>query len=68
MVEGRMGTEGFEAPEVLQRAVYDGVPADIFAVGVTLFFAHNGFKPFKRAVFQDPQYGQINDGSSEYWA
>lgn len=70
MVEGRgMGTEGFEAPEVIEGAMHDGVRADIFAAGVTVFLTHTCLLPFRRAVAQDMLYGQIIEGNAEsYWA
>lgn len=40
-----MGTEGFQAPEVVQGE-YDGKKIDVFSLGVILFVLFTGFTPF----------------------
>lgn len=48
----KYGTEGWMAPEVLTKERYDtyeGVPADIFSLGVILFTMFFGQPPFNRA-------------------
>jgi serine/threonine protein kinase len=40
------GTERYLAPEILQRQLYDGEKADVFAAGVILFNLVLGFPPF----------------------
>lgn len=48
----KYGTEGFMAPEVLTKDRYDtyeGIPADIFSLGVLLFVMYFGQPPFNKA-------------------
>ena len=44
------------APEIIERKHYDGKKADMFAVGVILFFLVTGVFPFARASKNDPHF------------
>jgi len=47
---GLCGTEGYQAPETLRAdAAYDGVAADIFACGVSMFILTFAMSPFESA-------------------
>ena len=66
--DGRIGTHGYMAPEILQRKPYHGCPADIFAMGVILFELIFRFHPFKAASSYDKNYGLIAKNSPElFW-
>lgn len=42
----RLGSEGYMAPEVLNKSYKNGVKVDIFAAGVILFILCTGLFPF----------------------
>ena len=66
--DGRIGTHGYMAPEILQRKPYHGCPADIFAMGVILFELIFRFHPFKAASSYDKNYSLIAKNSPElFW-
>lgn len=49
MDPSKVGTTKYMAPEILLSIPYKGAPADIFALGVTLFYLAMGFPPFSLA-------------------
>ena len=64
-----IGTTGCMAPEIHQQTPYQGVVADLFALGVTLFTMHTGTCPFKKALIDDSIYQYIaNDDINGFWS
>jgi serine/threonine protein kinase len=63
------GTYPFMAPEVTNRATYDGFAADVFSLGVLLFVMVAGTFPFQRATVNDKIYKLLTKGTldSEFW-
>lgn len=56
------GTRTFKAPEVqIAYPSYDGEKADIFSLGVVLFFIATASYPFESARPDDPIYKTIDD-------
>ena len=51
-----VGTEGYKAPEVIENVPYCALIADIFSIGVTLYFLLTGDKPWLNASTEDCYY------------
>ena len=63
------GTEGYSAPEIYYKKVYNGIQADIFSLGVILFNLYIGNAPFKIPLESNIFYNNIFQGNyPEYWA
>ena len=63
------GTEGYSAPEIYYKKVYNGIQADIFSLGVILFNLYIGNAPFKIPLKSNIFYNNIFQGNyPEYWA
>lgn len=56
-----VGTIYFMAPELIKRKVHDPMPADIWALGVTIYFLATGKYPFYSPV-PDELIAQIDNG------
>ena len=52
----RKGSEIYEAPEILAQQPYAGKPADVFALGISLFNMLVGGIPFIKADLEDEHY------------
>lgn len=52
------GTRGYAAPECFTSSAieYQGVPSDIFSLGIILFLLVMGFYPFEKPNFTDNKY------------
>ena len=56
------------APEIIECKIYNGMKADIFALGVVLFYIVIGKLPFEQAYIQDKDYKLIIiDKIDEFW-
>jgi len=58
MKTSRVGTRGYQAPELLLQRGYT-TKCDIFSLGVLLFVSLTKHPPFKQAVQEDPWFRQI---------
>ena len=58
LVTSLIGTKGYAAPECFTSSVmeYQGVPSDIFSLGVVLFLLVMGFYPFEKPNCTDNRY------------
>ena len=56
LLTGYTGTKPYMAPEVIERKAYDGKRADIFSLGVLLYFLTTGAYPFYEASRCDCYY------------
>ena len=58
LVSSLMGTKGYAAPECFTSSSmeYEGIPTDIFSLGVVLFLLVMGFYPFEKPNFTDNRY------------
>ncbi|CAD8123643.1 unnamed protein product [Paramecium sonneborni] len=64
----KVGTKNYQAPEVLYGAIYDGVKADVFSLGVILFIMYKGQPPFLKANQQDALYNLIiQENYKQFW-
>ncbi|CAK64698.1 unnamed protein product (macronuclear) [Paramecium tetraurelia] len=64
----KVGTENYQAPEVLYGAVYNGVKADVFSLGVILFIMYKGQPPFLKANQQDALFNLIiQEDYKQFW-
>ncbi|CAD8165170.1 unnamed protein product [Paramecium pentaurelia] len=64
----KVGTKNYQAPEVLYGAIYDGVKADVFSLGVILFIMYKGQPPFSKANQQDALYNLIiQENYKQFW-
>jgi serine/threonine protein kinase len=50
----RVGTPGYQAPEIVVGHAFNGEKVDIFSLGVILFFLMTGFHCFKEARYHNP--------------
>lgn len=47
---------------------YDGVKADVFSCGATLFMIHMQSPPFRKAVNTDPYFKRLSSGQKQnFW-
>jgi len=64
----RVGTKGYQAPEVLLRRGYT-LKCDIFSLGVLLFVILTKHPPFRQAVSEDQWFRQIAKKQfASFWA
>jgi len=64
----RVGTKGYQAPEVLLRRGYT-LKCDIFSLGVLLFVILTKHPPFRQAVNEDQWFRQIaKKAFNAFWA
>ena len=64
----RLGTKGYQPPEMLNYQCYDGPSSDIFSLGVTLFIMIYGQYPFCEATLFDSKYKYIYlEKYDEFW-
>jgi len=61
LVSSLMGTKGYAAPECFTSSVmeYEGIPSDIFSLGIVLFLLVMGFYPFEKPNYTDNKYKLI---------
>ncbi|XP_057614311.1 putative sperm motility kinase W [Chionomys nivalis] len=52
---GRCGTKSYNAPEMILREGYDGKKADVWSVGVLLYFMTTGHHPFKGSTLEETE-------------
>lgn len=65
----KLGTKGYQSPELLYKNSYCGFANDIFACGVILFVMVFGHPPFKEATKTDRWYKNIYDGDfKSFWS
>lgn len=62
------GTPGYNAPE-RASGNYEGVPVDIFSIGVTLFEMYGGLSPFYEKNKKHPElaYDKFVTENDQYW-
>ena len=64
----RVGTIPYMAPEIVEGKAYDGKKADIFSLGVILYFIVVGRFPFKEATSSDNYYSYIKfNEQDKFW-
>jgi serine/threonine protein kinase len=69
----RVGTQGFQAPEILiknpiyKTHIYNGAVVDIFALGVVLVILATGIPPFSHAHIRDARYLKLQHDPEAYW-
>ena len=58
LISSLMGTKGYAAPECFTSSTkeYQGIPSDIFSLGVVLFVLVMGFFPFEKPNYTDNKY------------
>nr|XP_021484860.1 putative sperm motility kinase W [Meriones unguiculatus] len=49
------GTKAFNAPELVQRQPYDGKKADIWSLGVLLYYITSDYLPFKEQTIKETE-------------
>ena len=64
----RLGSRGYQAPEMLEQKGYKSDQIDIFACGVILFCLLKGEKPFEEALASDRFFKLLKRGDiSKFW-
>jgi len=66
-VEGETGSPNYMAPEIFTEAEYDGYKADIWALGILLFFLVIGDIPFNRAEMTNKNFYKFRIHSNKFW-
>ena len=61
LISSLTGTKGYAAPEcfITSAKEYEGIPSDIFSLGVVLFILVMGFYPFEKPNCTDNKYKYI---------
>ena len=68
MLKDFVGTLSYASPNILSNQPYNGEKADIFSLGVLLFYLVSGKFGFIKAVKYDPFYRDIIVGNiDQYW-
>ena len=63
-----VGTKGYQAPEIVTgRGTYNGYQADIFSLGVILFFMVSYEFPFQEAKNSDPEFKDLVNNKERFW-
>lgn len=68
MLEGKLGTLGYMAPEIHMGEEYNGQSVDLFACGIILFILLTRRVPFTRAHPSDPHYYFLVTNPEKFWA
>lgn len=67
-LNSRVGTEGYRPPEMEEGKSYEGLQADMFAVGVVLFIMYTGSPPFFSAKPYDRVYKHLKERNyTKFW-
>ncbi|KAL4502205.1 hypothetical protein ABPG72_000440 [Tetrahymena utriculariae] len=62
-----VGTDGYQAPEIILKYPYCGFAADNFSLGVMLFEMIMGKPPFQHAKLDQGLYKKFTQENVEYW-
>ncbi|KAL4478875.1 hypothetical protein ABPG72_009701 [Tetrahymena utriculariae] len=62
-----VGTDGYQAPEIILKYLYCGFAADNFSLGVMLFEIIMGKPPFQHAKLDQGLYKKFTQENVEYW-
>ncbi|KAL4467823.1 hypothetical protein ABPG74_013158 [Tetrahymena malaccensis] len=62
-----IGTDGYQAPEIILKYPYCGFAADNFSLGVMLFEMVMGKPPFQHAKLDQGLYKKFTQENVEYW-
>ncbi|XP_038171168.2 putative sperm motility kinase W [Arvicola amphibius] len=55
VLHGRCGTKSYNAPEMVLREGYDGRKADVWSLGVLLYFITTGHHPFRGSTLEETE-------------
>lgn len=64
------GTLMYMAPEIANlehSETYEGLPADIFSLGVVFWLLHFGTPPFSSATSRDRNYSVLSRNPEAFW-
>lgn len=67
-LEGKLGTQGYMAPEIHLGEAYSGQSVDLFAAGIILFTLLTRRIPFTKAHPSDPHYYFLVTNPENFWA
>ena len=68
MLQGKLGTQGYMAPEINLGEAYSGQSVDLFACGIILFILLTRRIPFTKAHPSDPHYYFLVTNPESFWA
>ncbi|CAO2616764.1 Putative sperm motility kinase W [Lemmus lemmus] len=60
VLQGRCGTKCYNAPELVLREGYDGRKADVWSLGVLLYFVTTGHHPFSGSTLKETEKSITN--------
>lgn len=66
-IKRRCGTSSFWSPEISLNFEYNGVQADLYAVGIMLFIMVFGCRPFRESNTRDPLFMKLLQDPLAFW-
>lgn len=63
----RWGTSSFWSPEISLNFEYNGVQADLYALGIMLFIMIFGCRPFRESKTSDPLFMKLLQDPLSFW-
>jgi len=63
----RAGSQPYWSPELALNYEYNGVKADLYALGIILFIMVFGCRPFREAKMDDPLFHQLLINPLQFW-
>lgn len=67
LMQTRLGTEAYMAPELLEHESYCGQSIDLFALGMILFIMYTGYPAFNSARRSDWHYNALVTDPAKFW-
>lgn len=66
-ISKRVGSPPYWSPELTGGYEYNGVKADLYALGITLFIMIFGCRPFQKAEMSNPLFSLLLENPAKFW-